>query len=207
MALDSRMDNIHDLDRRAVEVSRSFFRRITADQLGLPTPCAGWDLAALLAHMTVQHHGFARAVAGERTDVTDWQPVPLGEDPVADYDTAADRVITAFAAPGTAAGRAYLPEIRGGVTVPAPMAMGFHFIDYVVHSWDVAATLGLPVAFDDEVLAAAVVVAEQVPDDESSRGLGMAFAAALPTGPEAGSLDRVLTRLGRSPAWSSGSSG
>lgn len=202
MALDERMDTIQDLDRRAVEVSRALVRRITADQLGLPTPCAGWDLGALLAHMTVQHHGFARAVAGERTDVTDWQPAAPGDDPVAAYDTAADHVIAAFGAPGVTEGRAYLPEIRGGVTVPVPMAMSFHFVDYVVHSWDVAATLGVPVTFDDDVLAAALAVAEQVPDDEGSRGLGMAFAAALPTVPEAGTLERVLTRLGRSPDWS-----
>lgn len=199
------MDHIQDLDRRAVEVSRGLVRRIAAADLALRTPCADWDLAALLAHMTVQHHGFARAVAGERTDVTDWQPAPTPADPVAAYDAAADHVLAAFGDPEAPGGHAYLPEIRGGVTVPAPLAMSFHFVDYVVHSWDVAATLGLPVEFDSDVLAAALAVAEQVPDDEASRGLGMAFAAPVPAVAEVGTLDRVLTRLGRSPAWPSGS--
>jgi len=36
----------------------------------------------------------------------------------------------------------YLPEVRAGITVPAPIAIGFHLVDYVAHGWDVARTLG-----------------------------------------------------------------
>jgi uncharacterized protein (TIGR03086 family) len=197
------MDTIQELDRRAVEVSRGLVRNVTTAQLGLPTPCVEWDLGALLAHMTVQHRGFARAVAGERTELADWQPAPVTEDMAAAYCSAVDIVIAAFGAPGAENGRAYLPEIRGGITVPAGMAMGFHFVDYVVHSWDVAVSLGLPVEFDDDVLAAALRVAGQVPDDEASRGPGTAFASSLAVPDDAGPLDRVLTMLGRSPGWPS----
>jgi uncharacterized protein (TIGR03086 family) len=197
------MDNIQELDRRAVEVSRTIVRNVTTAQLRLPTPCAEWDLGALLAHMTVQHHGFARAVSGERTELADWQPAPVGDDMAGAYCSAVDRVLAAFSAPGAAEGRAYLPEIRGGITVPAAMAMGFHFVDYVVHGWDVASALGLPVEFDDDVLAAALEVAGQVPDDDASRGSGTAFARGLATPTDAGPLDRVLTLLGRSPNWPS----
>jgi uncharacterized protein (TIGR03086 family) len=190
------MADIQELDRRAVETSRSLVRAVEVDQLGLPTPCSEWDLGALLAHMTVQHHGFARAVAGERTELADWQPVAAA-DVVAAYDAAADRVIEAFRAP---ADKAYLPEIRGGVTVPARMAMGFHFVDYVVHSWDVAVTVGLPVEFDDEVLAMALAVAAQVPDDAASRGPGQAFGPSLPA-EDGEPFERVLRMVGRSPGW------
>lgn len=191
------MADIQELDRRAVEVSRALVRTVGPAHLSLPTPCAEWDLRALLAHMTVQHHGFARAVAGEHTDVADWRPVPA-DDVVAAYDAAADHVLAAFRTP---ADKAYLPEIRGGVTVPAGMAMGFHFVDYVVHSWDVAAALGRTVEFDDEVLAAALDVARQVPTDDASRGPGLSFGPVLPAPPGAGTLDEVLTALGRSPGW------
>lgn len=198
------MADIQELDRRAVEVSRSLVHRVTPDQLPLPTPCADWDLAALLAHMAVQHHGFARALAGEHTDVADWHPTPLGTDFVTAYDRAADHVLASFGASEVTGRTAYLPEIRGGVTVPATMAMGFHFVDYVVHSWDVAAAVGLPVEFDEEVLAAALVVAGQVPVDEASRGPGMAFGPVLVPAPDCPPLDRVLTTLGRSPNWQPG---
>ncbi|HEX5404709.1 MAG TPA: TIGR03086 family metal-binding protein [Pseudonocardiaceae bacterium] len=201
------MDNIQELDRRAVEVSRGLVRNVTTAQLGLPTPCAEWDLGALLAHMTVQHHGFARAVAGERTELADWQPgavdTAVAEDAASVYSSAVDHVLDAFGAPGALSGRAYLPEIRGGITVPAGMAMGFHFVDYVVHGWDVAAALRLPVEFDDEVLAAALEVAGQVPDDDASRGPGTAFHRGLAAPDDAAVLDRVLAMLGRSPNWPS----
>jgi uncharacterized protein (TIGR03086 family) len=192
------MDDIQDLDRAAVLASQELVRQIRPDQLGRPTPCAEWDLAALLAHLTVQHVGFARAVAGERTEPADWLPAPLAEDFVAAYDLAADQVLASFVEP---AGSAYLPEIRGGVTVPSAVAMRFHFVDYVVHSWDVAATLGLPVRFGDDVLTVALSVARQVPADDASRGPGTAFGPALAEPGGAATLDRVLAMLGRSPDW------
>jgi uncharacterized protein (TIGR03086 family) len=193
--------DIQDLDRRAVRTSVALVRQVTTDRLGLRTPCADWDLRALLAHMTVQHIGFARAVAGERTEVADWQPGPLPDDFVATYERAADQVIESFGSPEAPTGRAYLPEIRDGVTVPGAMAMGFHFIDYVVHSWDVAAALGVPVEFDDDVLTAALTIAGQVPADAASRGPGTAFDPVLPEPDGGAPLDRVLAMLGRSPAW------
>jgi uncharacterized protein (TIGR03086 family) len=193
--------DIQQLDRRAVELSRSLVVTVTPDQLALPTPCAEWDLGALLAHMTIQHYGFALAVAGERTELDEWQPVPLGDDPVSAYHNAADRVIASFAAAGALDRMAFLPEIRDGVTVPGRVAMSFHFIDYVVHSWDVAATLGRQLDVDDDMLDAALVVTARVPDDEASRQPGMAFGPKLAETADAGKLDRVLTALGRSPGW------
>jgi uncharacterized protein (TIGR03086 family) len=192
--------DIQELDRRAVELSRSLVVTVTPQRLASPTPCAEWDLAALLAHMTVQHHGFAAAIAGERTELADWQPVPIGDDPVGAYHAAADRVIASFGAAGALDRDAYLPEIRGGVTVPGRVAMSFHFIDYVVHSWDVAVTLGQRLHIDDDMLDAAIVVTARVPDDDASRGPGMAFGPKLAE-PAGGKLDRVLTALGRSPRW------
>ena len=38
-----------------------------------PTPCEGWTLADLLAHMTVQHRGFAAAARGLGADPDVWR--------------------------------------------------------------------------------------------------------------------------------------
>jgi uncharacterized protein (TIGR03086 family) len=193
--------DIQELDRRAVELSRSLVVTVTPEQLALPTPCADWDLGGLLAHMIIQHHGFASAVDGERTGLADWHPVPVGDDPVSAYRKAADRVIASFGADGALDRMAFLPEIRDGVTVPGRVAMSFHFIDYVVHSWDVAATLGRRLGIDDDMLDAALVVTARVPDDDASRQPGMAFGPKLTEPSDAGKLDRVLSALGRSPKW------
>ncbi|MGC5411848.1 TIGR03086 family metal-binding protein, partial [Streptomyces sp. DT225] len=76
--------------------------------------------------------------------------------------------------------------------------MGFHFIDYVVHSWDVAASLGLPLALPEEVVAAALPLALRVPDGVARERPGAAFRPSLPTA-KGGPLARVLAALGRSP--------
>jgi gas vesicle protein len=39
--------------------------QLTPADLTRPTPCAGWTLHGLLAHMTTQHYGFAAAAAGQ----------------------------------------------------------------------------------------------------------------------------------------------
>jgi uncharacterized protein (TIGR03086 family) len=89
---------------------------------------------------------------------------------------------------------------------PGPQAVSFHFIDYVVHSWDVAKTLGLPVRFEPALLDAALAVARAVPGGEDRLAPGAAFAPeAAWDGGGAGdgesTLDQVVALLGRSPGW------
>lgn len=79
------------------------------------------------------------------------------------------------------------------------MAISFHFVDYVVHAWDVAATLGVTVELADDVLGAALVVARRVPTDPARRGPGFAFAPALEVPEGAGVLEEALRLLGRAP--------
>src|SRR4051812_27737474 len=69
--------NLLDLHRRAVDTSIDVVARSGPSDLDRPTPCAAWNLGQLLAHMTVQHHGFAAAAAGQVTDVEAWRPRPL----------------------------------------------------------------------------------------------------------------------------------
>lgn len=123
----------------------------------------------------------------------------LGDDPVGAYLESAEEVVAAFAAGGVLQRPFPLPELRAE-PFPAEQAISFHLIDYVVHSWDVARTLGLEVGFDDEVLAAAETVAADVPTGPAR------LAPGAPFGPEVaydgGSrLDRLVAALGRSPSW------
>jgi uncharacterized protein (TIGR03086 family) len=187
------------LDRAAVTASVDLVRRIGPDDWSKPTPCAGWDLSDLVAHMTVQHHGFAAASEGAGTDLEPWQPVKA-DDPVAAYEQAAEQVLAAFAAPGVLEREMWLPEISTQIQFAAPVAISFHYIDYVVHSWDVARSLDVPVPLADDVIDSALPVAERVPDDERRRRPGAAFQP--PVGTAGGStLDRIVAMLGRSPDW------
>jgi uncharacterized protein (TIGR03086 family) len=193
--------NFSQLDRQAMDATSRIVSTITADQLDLATPCTDWTLRDLLEHMTAQHNGFAAAVSGVRTDVEFWRPKPLSSDFQAEYATAADAVLAAFAAPGATEGTCYLPELRDGITLPSAMAISFHFIDYVVHGWDVAAALGVPIEFDDELLDAGLMVASQVPAEGPEREQPDAsFGPVVPVAEDAPKLDRILALLGRSPS-------
>lgn len=173
---------------------------VSAADLDRRTPCAAWSLADLLRHMTVQHHGFAAAAAGERSGAADWAPGPLGPDPILDYVAAARRVVEAFA--GHVPDRGFwLPEIGDGGPFPAAMAISMHLVDYVVHTWDVMVSIGAEVAFDDDLTAAALEVAEQVPGGESRVVDGAAFKPARTVPPGSSPRQRLLLVLGRDPDW------
>lgn len=193
--------DIRELDRRAVLASVEVVAKVTAADLGLPTPCAQWTLGELLAHMTVQHEGFAAAAAGQGADLATWQVRPAAADPVAEYSGAAEAVIAAFAEPGVLERSFALPEIFAGFEFPAAQAISFHFIDYVVHGWDVARALGQPYELDADLAAAALPVAQAVPGGKSRLAPGAAFAPGLDTAADASPLGQVLALLGRSPRW------
>jgi uncharacterized protein (TIGR03086 family) len=187
------------LDAQAVQASVDLVAQMTAQDLARPTPCADWTLHGLLRHMIAQHDGFAAAAGGDG-DLARWRIRPLGEDPVTAYRAAAERVLSAFGDAGVLDREFPLPEIAQGVMFPARQAISFHFVDYVVHSWDVARTLGLAVDLDPALLDVALSVAAAVPGGAARLAPGAAFAPGVAW--SGGSrLDQIVATLGRSPGW------
>ena len=140
--------------------------------------CAGWTLADLLIHMTVQHRGFAAAARG-----------------------AVDDVLDAFAADGVLEAAFALAEFGADASFPGEIAIGFHFIDYVVHGWDTARSLAAPFTLPDDVITAAAPIALGVPDGDLRAAEGSPFARALDEVDGERDLDRILRHLGRAPDW------
>ncbi len=194
------MTDVLDGDRRAVETTIGIVGKLAPDDLDRPTPCAGWTLGALLAHMIGQHYGFAAAAEGDSQDAAVFADRPVGERPAVDYEAAARRVIDAFSTPALLEGTMYLPEVRGGMSLPATMAIGFHLVDYVAHGWDVAKSLGIAADFDDDVLQMALAVAEEVPEEAKGVDAMLPFRPSVSTS-SADLLDRVVATLGRDPGW------
>ena len=188
------------LDARAVRASVQLVSQAGTADLSRPTPCADWTLADLLAHMTAQHNGFAAAAAGDGADLVHWQTGAPVADPPGEYAAAAERVLDAFAAAGVLAGEFALPEISTELRFPAAAAIGFHFIDYVAHGWDVARALGVGYDLEPDVLAAALPIARAVPDGARRRRPGAAFAPRV-TVTGGGVLDQIVALLGRRPDW------
>jgi uncharacterized protein (TIGR03086 family) len=189
--------------RTAMAASFDLVNAVTLDDLDRPTPCAGWRLADLLAHMTVQHYGFAAAARGDGADLAVWQPTTVADavaaDPAGAYAKAAAEVLDAFSADGVLDATFALPEFGPGAAFPGAMAIGFHFVDYVVHGWDVARTINAPFELPTEVVGAVLPLALAVPDGEFREAEGSPFARAISSTDTASDLDRILLHLGRSP--------
>ena len=156
--------------RTAVTASVDVVNAITRDDLDRPTPCAGWDLADLLAHMTVQHYGFAAAARGGGADLATWQPTTVADavaaDPGGAYAKAAADVLDAFTADDVLDATFALPEFGADAAVPGAMAIDFHFVDYVVHGWDVARSIDAPFELPAGVISAVLPLVLAVPDGE-----------------------------------------
>ena len=196
------LSQIRDGHARAVRLSAQIAERTTPADLGRATPCAGWTLADLLSHMIAQHRGFAAAATGAQTVLADWEPRPLSDDPVAEYTAAADDVVAAFARVTDGDREIWLPEL-GRRPFTASDGLTFQLVDDVVHAWDLARAIDVPLDVDDDLAEAALAVALRVPDDAARRGPGFPFAPGLPVADDASTLDRTLLLLGRSPAWPS----
>ena len=203
------MDTISDLrpaHRIAVLAAVDVVSVVTTEDLHRPTPCAGWVLRDLLAHMTVQHHGFAASARGHGAGLAVWDPASVvdavSRDPGGTHAAAAADVLEAFAADDVLGAPFTLPELGSEATFPGGMAIGFHFVDYVVHAWDVARTIGASLDLPDDVIAAALPVALAVPDGEFRAVAGAPFRPAVTGDESAAGLDRILLHLGRSPCGS-----
>ena len=198
-------NDLRPYHRVAVAASVDVVARVAVGDLDRPTPCAGWTLGDLLTHMTVQHNGFAAAARGEGADLAVWDPAgvaaAVAADPVSAYAAAASDLLDAFSADGVLDAPFAMPEFGPDAVVPGAMAIGFHFVDYVVHGWDVARSVEAPFELPADVVAAALPVALGVPDTEIRDAPNSPFARALQLRDGTNDLDAVLRHLGRSPDW------
>ncbi|MFH8796404.1 TIGR03086 family metal-binding protein [Streptomyces sp. NPDC017941] len=186
-----------ELDRIAVLEAVRVVDLAKDDDWQRDTPCAGWDLRKLVAHMAAQHRGFTAAAHGAGQEASHWREPEDVSEPARLHREAATEVLDAFAEPGVTEREFVLPDL--GRTFPGLQAIAFHFIDYVVHAWDVAVTLGVDLRLSDEVRGAALVVARLVPADPEYRAPGSAFGPALAVPDGSAPLEEALRLLGRSP--------
>lgn len=188
-----------ELHRRTMGHSADIVSLIKDEQWELRTPCTEWNLRQLVEHMILDNRGFAAAARGEVVNRNVWSDRSFDPDLRAEYARSADYVAAAFRAP--VAGF-WLPRINDAVTFPAAQAIGFHLLDYLVHSWDVAAAIGHPVAFDEDLIEAVQAIGDrEVLNGPNRLRPDASFRPALPSRPDESTQDRLLRTLGRAPDW------
>jgi uncharacterized protein (TIGR03086 family) len=183
---------------QAVASTAEVVMGVAADQLAAPTPCAEWDVRALLNHVI----GTLWLSDALLTDAAPRHPMApgglpgadlAGTDPVAAYAEAAAAALAAASA-GDALTRLHVTPMGD---MPGPVLAGFTTLDIAVHGWDLARATGQPAALDAALAGHVLAFARQSLAGEPSRGGRIGPAVAVPAG--APVTDRLAAFLGRQP--------
>ncbi|HEX2810782.1 MAG TPA: TIGR03086 family metal-binding protein [Kineosporiaceae bacterium] len=188
--------DLRPLHLRALGTAGTVLARVAPVDLERATPCVGWNLLTLIAHMIGQNHGFASAVELGDAPVSAYagrppEPGRIG----AVWGESADRLAAAFAAADLDR-PVRLVEISRDLMFSVATVVGFQLLDTVVHAWDVATALGERFRPDDELVATTLAQARSVPGGPARTRDGAAFAPAVPA---SGNDDwsELLALLGR----------
>jgi uncharacterized protein (TIGR03086 family) len=174
---------------------------VTPAAMSNPTPCAGWDLRALLRHMNDSLLAAHEAMAAGQVGL---DPPPAAADPAGDCgDPETDpvgalrnrgcRMLGAYVN-ASGPGRVAIADRTLCLTTVASTAA----VEIAVHGWDVACACGqdrpIPPALAGELLELCPLLVSDA--DRLSR-----FGALVPVPLGAPAGDRLVAYLGRDPSW------
>jgi len=182
------INELRPLHRAALVLADRHVVDLEPGDLGRPTPCAGWSLAELLAHMIGQHRGFAEAV--RKLDAPREAYLPVSYDPAA-WRGSVDELTAAFAGADLRAA-AVAVELTA-TPLPVGQLVAAQLLDTVVHTWDIAQSVGVDFTPPDDLLAATAAIAAAIPD--RAFGPGRAFASRLVANGD--TWERTLALVGR----------
>ncbi|MEU5688216.1 TIGR03086 family protein [Streptomyces venezuelae] len=194
---------ISELLALAVERAAPVVRALPdGDRLGAPTPCADYDVRALvnhLFHVVVQFQELAAKRDSDFSEtpdrlaehVDDWRERLLEE---------ADELVAAWGEPGADEGT------TGAMDMPAETVGCMVLLDLTVHAWDLARATGQEYAQGDPegdpvVVRLTAAVEGMAP---MARKMGV-FGEAVPVDESrASAFERLLAATGRDPYWMPG---
>lgn len=182
-----------ELDRRALASTGALVEATEDHDLGLPTPCEDWDVRSLLDHVIGGNRLFAAAATQADPDWRRRAADHVGGDHRRAYRDSCEAVTAAFEADGVPAASFELPF---GV-LPGYMAIAIHFVDVLVHGWDLAVAIGREPRLDAELCLEALRIAESYP--EETWGDPRFFAARVEPRPDMAAQERLVAFLGRRP--------
>ncbi len=177
---------------RAINYTLGSLHMITPQVLSYPTPCAGWDLRALLVHLDDSFLALREGADAGRVAPT--APAADG-DPVGTVRSVRDRACQLVGAWANAGAAQHVISVAGA-PLTAGIVTGTGAIEAAVHGWDIARACGrrhpIPPSLAAEMLDLARLLVGAV--DRPGQ-----FAAAIEVGPSAGPEDQLVAFLGRQP--------
>ncbi len=168
-----------DVWKQAAQKWGELLAQVGDEQMDLPTPCTDWKVRDLIEH-AMHWQGQGGAIFG------------AGTKPGDDWATIEPALGAALAEPANLEGVA---EEMGGM--PKQQVVGFVIGDLVVHSWDLARSIGADETLPAEAVQATLMGLQRVPE-EMLRG-GTMFGPAIEVAEDASSQEKLLAFAGRRP--------
>ncbi len=187
--------SIIDLHHRALEVTNKVVANVKPEQLSAKTPCAAFTVKDLLNHMIGGNHMFVAAAKGEEVKAPDSPPDFVGNDPHSAWKESSAAVQQAWSDESLLAKTAKLPFAE----LPGEVALGIHFMEALVHGWDLAKATGQDTTLPDDLAEQA---RERITPLASGfpRGVeGAPFGHEVQCAEGATATERLVSFLGRNP--------
>ena len=188
------MPNIVAFERTLAEVQR-VVDGVGSHQLDDPTPCPGWNVRALIAHLIEVNREYAAVASGDPVPDHGVDPTgsrTAGGDLAEAFRRSGERARTIFAQPGLVDRRFAFPwgEEPGGKIVRHVAN------ELLIHGWDLATATGQPRDFPPD-LAEASLASWRAWFAEFPRDAQGNFGPERPAPADAPAADRLAAFLGR----------
>lgn len=183
--------DISDLMRRAVATALPVVQKVQTDQFSMATPCAEYDVRALLNHMFQVVVSFQALARKEPVDLNA-SPDYLTGDWATRFQAETEKTVQAWSEP------AALEGVSAEMGLPQPVLAQILLLDLTAHGWDLASATGQEHHPDPEVVdVLSRTVTEMAPMARKKGVFGE--PVAVPDGAPA--FERLLGATGRDPAW------
>src|SRR6185369_14577560 len=174
---------LHD---RALDALGTTIERVDPSQFDAPTPCAEFDVRALLNHVIGGNYRFVAIARGEAGAAVPATGDFVTDDAVTPYRESAGALSQAWADPSVLERTAHMPF----GDFPGEFALGIHIVEAVVHSWDLATATGQPTELDPVLCDAAWQRSKDI--DDTFRGPGRPFGPAVAFPHDAATTEKLM---------------
>lgn len=176
---------------QALQSTLVILTKVRPDDLAAPTPCASWDVRALINHFVGTPRWWAAVISGQEAAAdADY----AAGDFVAAYEESSRIAVAAFAAEGALDKTVRLPFGEFSGTVLRDLAA----MEQFTHGWDLSRATGYGAGLEPELAAGLLAKARLVITDEYRGPDGEAlFGPALAAKDGAGPADQLAAFLGR----------
>jgi uncharacterized protein (TIGR03086 family) len=183
------MQSIQSLNAAAVAMITHDVVTTPDEAMTSPTPCKGWTVADLLRHMNDEHEAIIQTVL---------EPLErCSADPREDFPVIAARWILALIQAGP---NVLVP--KAGTTMATDQVQAIHFVDMLVHRWDLAKATDRDTEIDSGLANTALSIARSVVAPSNPYGLvGLVYNHPIPEAPTRRPIDNLAALLGRNPDW------